>query len=416
MISAVNAVRAARQNRVVILEAVQHAGAISRSRLVTATGLTPATITNAVRELIELQLVRSTGQMAVRRSATAGAPSELLALDGAWHRVLSVHQGVSLIRLGLHDITGQVLASRELAARSGESPRGTVRRVAAGLQQLLRANAADERQVRAVGVGAVGLVDPESGTVRAAPNLGWADVPLRELLENSLGYPVVVRNNVHGMAAGEVRFAGVPERDAVYLYVGTGIGSSIIIGGRVHDGVHGAAGEMGHLMVPGGGRCSCGKVGCLETIAAEPAIVRRASQALAQHLPRGAYKPAVMRLVDLARQGRPEAKAHLVEVAESLGFALAQVVEVVDPGAVILNGVVAEAGELFIDPMAEALHSSAFAVRGRRVAVRAARFGRQAGMVGAATLALDEYVYQPQAEIFALRPAERQAISRARFA
>ena len=410
MITAVNAVRAGRQNRVVILETVQRVGSISRSGLVTATGLTPATITNAVRELIELRLLRATGQLASRRLATAGAPSELLALDGSWHRVLSVHQGVSRVRLGLHDISGQVLASRELPTRPRESARSLVRRVAAALHELMRAHGVADYQIRGVGVGAVGLVDPESGTVRAAPNLGWLDIPLRQLVEDSLGWPVVVQNNVHAMAAGEVRFGGVAEDDAVYVYVGTGIGSGIIIGGRVHDGAHGAGGEIGHLVVPGGGPCTCGKVGCLETIAAEPAIVRRAAF-LAADSSRSAYKPAMARLVKLALHGHSHARAQLVDVAESLGQALAQVVEILDPGAVILNGIIAEAGDLFLDPLGAALHRTAFAVRGRSVAVRTARFGRQAGMIGAATLALDAYVYQPQAHLFAERWAGGRPIS-----
>ncbi|MDQ6671908.1 MAG: ROK family protein [Chloroflexota bacterium] len=414
MISAVNAVRAARQNRVVILEAVQRAGAISRARLVTTTGLTPATITNAVRELIELRLVRSTGQLASRKTATAGAPSELLALDGSWHRVLSVHQGVSLIRLGLHDITGAVLTSRELAARPRESAHGTVRRVSRALHELLRIQAVSREQIRGVGVGAVGLVDPETGTVRAAPNLGWADVPLQALLEDSLGWPVMVRNNVHAMAAGEVRFAGVPEGDAVYVYVGTGIGSGIIVRGRVHDGAHGAAGEIGHLIVAGGGPCTCGKLGCLETIAAEPAIVGQATSLASGNWSPGAHKPSVMRLVELALAGDTRARAVLADVAESLGLALAQVVEIIDPGAVILNGVIVAAGDLFLGPLAAALHRSAFVVRGRSVAVRAACFGRQAGMIGAATLALDEFIYQPRADLFGQRAANRRVKAWAR--
>ena len=415
MIWAVNAVRAARHNRVLILDAVQRAGAISRSQLVSVTGLTPATITNAVRELIELRLVRPTGQLALREAATAGAPSELLALDGAWHRVISVHQGVSLIRVGLHDITGQVLASRELAGRHGEAPRAAVQRMTSAVRELLRDQSVAAEQVRGVGVGAVGLVDPDSGIVRAAPNLGWVDVPLRALLRDALGWPVLVRNNVHGMAAGEVRFAGVPEGDAVYVYVGTGIGSAMIIDGRVREGAHGAAGEIGHLVVRGGRACTCGKIGCLETIAAEPAIIRRARRRVRNNelLP-GAYKPAVARLVELALAGDVRAKAHLREVAESLGLALAQVVEIVDPGAVILNGVIAEAGDLVLGPLAATLHRSAFAVRGRTVAVRAARFGRYAGMIGAATLALDEYVYHPQADLFANRAVDRRTLGWAR--
>jgi predicted NBD/HSP70 family sugar kinase len=402
MLQFVNAVRAGRQNRVVILEAVQRGGAVSRSQLVTTTGLTPATITNAVRELIELRLLRPTGTLVPRAPATAGAPSELLSLDPAWHRVLSVHQGVSLTRLGLHDIAGRVLAAEEIHAQPGQTPEAAVREIGRELRRLVAGEDVERDQVRSVGVGAVGLIDPENGRVRVAPNLGWTDVPLGEWLQAALGWPVVVRNNVHAMAAGEARFVGIPEQDAVYTYVGTGIGSGIIIGGRVRDGAHGAAGEIGHLLVPGGTRCTCGKVGCLETIAAEPAIVSRAGAALGEW-PAGAHKAATARLVELALAGEGWAKAHLVEVAASLGGALAQVVEILDPGAVILNGIIAEAGDLVLGPLARSLHQSAFAVRGRRVAVRRARFGRQAGLVGAATLALDAHVYHPNADLFTER-------------
>ncbi len=395
---AVNAVRAGRQNRVLILEAVQRAGAISRSRLVARTGLTPATITNAVRELIELRLVRPTGRLAPRRQATAGAPSILLGLDPSWHRVLSVHQGVTQIRLGVHDLGGSVLAARELPAIPGETPAAAVRRITTGLRDLVRRQRLAPDQVRGVGVGAVGLVDPISGVVRAAPNLGWSDVALGQMLASALGWPVAVRNNVHGMAAGEVRFGRLPEADAVYVYVGTGIGSGIVAEGKVREGAHGAAGEIGHLTVPGGGPCTCGKVGCLETIAAEPAIVRRAGLAAP-----GQHKQAVARLVELARAGDGAALALLAEVAQGLGRALAQVVEILDPGAVIVNGVIAEAGEAVLGPLAAALHESAFAVRGRLVPVRAASFGRRAGLIGAATLALNEFVYNPEADLFAER-------------
>jgi predicted NBD/HSP70 family sugar kinase len=396
---AVNAVRAGRQNRVLILEAVQRAGAISRSRLVTRTGLTPATITNAVRELIELRLVHPTGRLAPRRQATAGAPSVLLGLDPSWHRVLSVHQGVTQIRLGVHDLGGAVLAARELPAVPGEEPAAAVRRISAGLRDLVRRQGLAPDQIRGVGVGAVGLVDPVSGVVRAAPNLGWSDVALGQMLASGLGWPVTVRNNVHGMAAGELRFGRLPEADAVYVYVGTGIGSGIVAEGRVREGAHGAAGEIGHLTVPGGGPCTCGKVGCLETIAAEPAIVRRAGLAAAP----GGHKQAVARLVELALAGDGSALALLAEVAQGLGRALAQVVEILDPRAVIVNGVIAEAGQAVLEPLAVALHESAFAVRGRLVPVRAASFGRRAGLIGAATLALNEFVYNPEADLFAER-------------
>ena len=398
-----NAITAGRRNRAQVLEVIQRNGQVSRPFLVQSTGLTPGTISNAVRDLIRLGLVRDTGRFAARAKSTAGAPSPLLALDGSWHRVLSIHQGVSRILIGGHDLAGRVLAATELPVHRGEAPAEAVRRMTAGARRVVTGQGWTVDQVGGIGVGAVGIVDVEAGTVRAAPNLGWADVPLRDLLESSLGWPVVVHNNVHAMARGEQRFAGLDEVDAVYVYVGYGIGSGLLTGGRVFRGAHDAAGEIGHLEVTGGGPCTCGKTGCLETVAAEPAIARRARR-LSGNWAIG-DKEAVAELVDRA-PNRPECAALLTDAARALGWALAQVCEVFDPAVIVVNGNVAEAGAAFLDPLAAAIRDATFAAHSREIAVQRASFGRHAGMIGAAAMALDAFVYSPEADLLIERKRE----------
>ena len=392
-----NAVQAGRANRALVLDEVQRREAVSRAVLSRSTGLTPASISNAVRDLIDLRLVRDSGRRAPRRLAP-GAPSTLLELDLDWHRVLAVHQGVSKIRIAGSDLGGNLRATAELPAVAGEPWEQTLGRVAAALKALVRDQGWRPEQVRGTGFGAVGLVDPASGTVRAAPNVGWSDVPVRAHLERALGWPVVVRNNVHAMAAGERRYGSLHDDVAVYVYVGTGIGSGIVARGRVFGGAHGSAGEIGHLRVPAGSLCSCGKRGCLETVAAEPAIAARARLA-------GAPKDAVGRVVERAVAGDREMIAIVAWAGRALGTALAQVAEILDPGAIIVNGIVAEAGDLFLAPLAERLVSLTFAARGRLIDVRAARFGRQAGLVGASALALEAFVHDPSAGLLAGREA-----------
>lgn len=396
----VNASRAARLNRVQLLEAVQRAVTISRSELVRVTGLTPATITNAVRELVDRRLLEETGRAAPRLAARAGAPSYLLALNLDHVRVLAVHQGVTGTRLGIVDLAGTLRAEAALDNLPREPPRATVRRIAEGLRALVAREALPWDRIAGCGVGAVGLVDPGRDSVRTAPNLGWSEVPLGPWLAEELGLPVVVRNNVHGMAAGELRVQGVPEPCALYVYVGFGVGGAVVAGGRVLEGAHGAAGEVGHLAVQGGGRCTCGKTGCLETVASERVLADRA-----RALPgvvSGPTKPAVRRLVELAEGGDEQARPIVDGAARALGEALAQAVEVLDVGAVIMSGELARAKATVLDPVAAGLRESAFAVRGRRVEVRAAAIANP-GLVGAATLALDAFVFHPEAEILAER-------------
>lgn len=398
----VNATRAARLNRVQLLEAVQRAGTISRSELVRVTGLTPATITNAVRELVDRHLLEETGRPAPRLAARAGAPSYLLALNVDHLRALAVHQGVTGTRLGIADLAGRLRAEAALDNLPGESPRVAVRRIADGLRALVAAGGLARERIAGIGVGAVGLVDPGRDSVRAAPNLGWSDVPLGPWLAEELGLPVVVHNNVHGMAAGELRVRGVPEPCALYVYVGYGVGGAVIAGGRVLEGAHGAAGEVGHLAVRDGGPCTCGKTGCLETVASERVLAERARALVGEAA--GQTKPAVRRLVDLAEAGDVRARQLVDQAARALGEALAQAVEVLDVGAIIVSGEIARARTTVLEPLAAMLRESAFAVRGRRVDVRATAVDRP-GLVGAATLALDAFVFHPEAEILAERVA-----------
>lgn len=389
-----NAVSSGRSNRALILREVQRRGAVSRAQLARVTGLTPATITNGVRDLIELQVLADSGEAPPRRRA--GAPSTLVTLNRRWHRVLAVHQGVSRIRLGACDLAGAIVASEELAVITGEPWTRTLERVVARLRALQRSNDLTRERVRGVGVGAVGLVDPETGAVRAAPNLGWFDVPLREHLERALGLPVSVRNNVHAMAAAERRLGGLDEETAIYVYVGTGIGSGLLVEGRVFGGSHGAAGEIGHLSVPGGTACSCGKRGCLETVAAEPAVARRAAIG-------GPHKEAVAKVVGRALAGDREMRRHVRWAGHALGNALAQVAEIVDPSAIVVNGILVEAGDIFLKPLAAQVVARTFAARGRLIAIRPALLGRKAGLAGAGAVALEAFVHDPGHDLLASR-------------
>ncbi|MBO0708397.1 MAG: ROK family protein, partial [Candidatus Dormibacteraeota bacterium] len=292
-----------------------------------------------------------------------------------------------------------------------ESPRATVRRIAGGLRALMAQEGLARERVAGLGVGAVGLVDPGQDTVRTAPNLGWTEVPLGPWLAEELETPVVVRNNVHGMAAGELRVRGVPEPCALYVYVGFGIGGAVVAGGSVLEGAHGAAGEVGHLAVRGGGPCTCGKTGCLETVASERVLAERA-RSLVGGEP-GLTKPSVRRLVDLAEAGEMEARRVVDQAARALGEALAQAVEILDVAAIIVSGELARARATVLEPLAATLRESVFAVRGRHVEVRATEIANP-GLVGAATLALDAFVFHPEAEILAERvsaPMLRGAVS-----
>ncbi len=191
--------------------------------------------------------------------------------------VVGVDLGGTQIRVCLADTGGEILreAKQPTLAREGLQP--VLGRIKETIAQVLQGTPVAD--VLSIGVGSPGPLDPRTGVVIAPPNLpGWHDVPLRDILSQEFGLPVYVNNDANVAALAEQRFgAGRGCSDIVYLTISTGVGGGIICGGQLLLGAHGLAGEPGHITVePDGPRCNCGNVGCLEVMAAGPAIARHA--------------------------------------------------------------------------------------------------------------------------------------------
>jgi len=201
--------------------------------------------------------------------------------DNATLRV-GVDIGGSKVAVLVADATGAVVG-RELAPSVAADPDLAIKQIAAVIRSAVAAAGATMDDVEAVGVGVPGRVDRTTGTVTFAVNLGWQHLPLGERLAATLGVPVAVENDVRTAAAGlhqRAPFGRID--DLAYLSIGTGISAGIVLGGRLHRGVRGVAGEIGHVVLePGGPRCACGLDGCFEALAAGSAIARSARDAVA---------------------------------------------------------------------------------------------------------------------------------------
>ncbi|WP_127480371.1 ROK family protein [Nocardioides pantholopis] len=255
---------------------------------------------------------------------------------------------------------------------------------------------ADGRPVAGVGLAAAGFVDAAGERVMFAPHLPWAGEPVRARLEELWGHPVALDNDANCAARAELRF-GVARAatDALVVTMGTGIGGAVVLGGAMHRGRNGMAGEFGHMqVVPDGQPCECGRRGCWEQYASGNALVRHARA----HLGSG---PGVLRdlcggdpdrvvgpmVSRAAEAGDPVALAAFASVGHWLGVGVANLVAAFDPELVVVGGGVSAAGELLLGPAREALGSSLVGAAQREVPrlVRA-RFGPEAGVVGAADL------------------------------
>lgn len=250
----------------------------------------------------------------------------------------------------------------------------------------------------AVGVGAAGMVEHETGVMRWAPNIAWREIRLRDLVQERIGLPCVVDNDANTAAWGECLYgAGRGLRHMLLVTVGTGIGGGLIQDGRIYRGAHGFAAEIGHVIVePDGPPCGCGNRGCWEQVAGGQALDRLAVEA-ARRDPDGPIgratrgsTPAGPDVVAAAAAGDPVAVKILETVGRRLGEGLAGLANVLDPEAIVVGGGVAEIGPPFLDPARARFVETVEAPHHRpEVPILPALLGNDAGAIGAAAMALE---------------------------
>lgn len=393
-----------RNLQAVLLALLRH-DQISRVRLSRLTGLSTTTITKLVGGLLEQGLVAEDDRDAPANGHRGvGRPQTALRLVPESRWVIGVHLDIDQARLALADLRARPVYTRRLALKPGASAEASLAAIAAAARALAAESGIDPARIIGLGAGVSGLVDPASGVNRFAPNLGWHDVPAAALLGQHTGLPVVVDNNVRAMALGEVMFG--PARDVnalAFVYARIGVGAGFTVGGQIYRGSGAGAGEIGHMtmIVDGGEVCRCGNTGCLETIFSEPALVRLAYRQ-AEREPRGLLarllaEPGsrpIEQVFAAARQGDAAAQALLHDRARYVGAALANVVNIFNPERIVLGGLFVQGADLLLPTIEQTMRARAFAHLGERVVVQTASFGGQAGMVGAAALALDAFFYR----------------------
>ncbi|ARQ71223.1 ROK family glucokinase [Streptomyces marincola] len=306
---------------------------------------------------------------------------------------IGVDIGGTKIAAGLVDEAGTILDTCQVA--TPPSPEGVIEAIADAIKAVGEGTSAE-----AVGIGAAGYVDDKRATVLFAPNIAWRHEALKDKIEQRVSLSVVVENDANAAAWGEYRFgAGTGHDDVVVITLGTGLGGGIIIGGRLHRGRFGVAGEFGHLrVVPDGLLCGCGSQGCWEQYASGRALVRYARQratatpeAAKVLLAEGDGTPEGIEgrhVSSAARQGDPVAIDSFRELARWAGAGLADLASLFDPSAFIVGGGVSDEGDLVLDPIRKSFRRWLVGSRYRPHAqVLAARLGGRAGLVGAADLA-----------------------------
>jgi glucokinase len=302
---------------------------------------------------------------------------------------------------GTKMLVGVVDAQRNVTYRATAPSVGLEQdELIATLERELEAAVDARPEVAAIGLGIPCTIDRERGVAVLAVNLDLADVPIRDLTQERLDLPVSLDNDANAAVLAEHRFgAARGTENAVMLTVGTGIGGGLVIGGDVYRGSTGAGAELGHVVIEADGppcQGNCPNHGCVEALASGTAIARE-GLAAAEREPDSALGRALAdgvtvdgkEVTDAALEGDPIAIGVVEQAGRRLGVALASFANIFDPDVIVIGGGVIAAGDLLVDPARAELAARALPPM-NRTPVKAAELGPDAGMIGAATLAMLE--------------------------
>lgn len=309
---------------------------------------------------------------------------------------IGIDVGGTNVKIALVNDEGQIIYSNSVPTRAEMGYEYTVNNIKQAIYELLKETKLETKDIQGIGFGFPGQVDYKEGIVRNAPNIpGWIEIPIAKIFEDEFNIPTRVDNDVRCAALGELNYgAGKGCENLICITVGTGIGSGLIINGKLARGASNAAGEIGHikLQMNDGPICGCGDTGCFEAFASGPAIVAMAEEYIkggkaTKYREMAGSNPITPYIVsEAAKAGDPVAKRIFTIMGEYLGIGLAGVVNLLNPEKIIIGGGVADAGEILINPLVETLKKRAMKIAGDTVQVVPAQLGNTAGVIGASLL------------------------------
>lgn len=359
----------------------------TRAELAEKSGLARTTISARIDELLRLGLVAPYGE----RVSTGGRPPSLLAMNPAGRVIAGVDLGASHARAALTDLSGEILGERRIDMDIADGPETVLAWVAASVRALLADVGRSTAELAAIGMGLPGPVEHSTGRAINPPIMpGWDRYDVPGHVQRDFAVPVLVDNDVNIMALGE-RHAHQPDvADLTFIKVSTGIGAGLISGGALQRGAQGTAGDLGHVQVSRAERvpCRCGNAGCLEAIAAGPAL----AAALRRE---GVAAETAADVVALVRGGHPAAVAAVRQAGRDLGEVLAALVNLINPSVIVVGGSLAGAGEALVAGIREVVYSRSLPLATQHLRVVGSQAGEEAGVIGAAALAIG-HVLSPE--------------------
>lgn len=364
-------------NRAIIIDSIRRFGRVTQVELVEITGLSPATVSTIVKELVGDGMVDTSSTVRSGRRAQAVTLARRVGLVGG------VHIAPRNLRVVLGDFSHTVLAEQVLPLPSDHKPDTTLDRAVLLLNDRMEQIGADIGELVAIGIGVPAPVDPDTGTLSARGIMrGWDELSLAATFSDRLGCAAYVDNDANlGMLAESVLGEASAASTAVFVRISHGVGAGLLVGGQIHRGHGGTAGEIGHIQInPQGDICRCGHRGCLDTVVG--------TNALLSPLRESHGTLTLGDVIRLALDDDPGCSRVLADAGTAIGGVVAGLGAGLAPEIIVIGGELAEAGEVLLGPLREAVRNGLLSRTSGPVIVTASRLGPLAEATGAMLLAL----------------------------
>lgn len=365
-------------NTAKIVEAVSRFGGLTQVELTEATGLSAATVSAIVKEL------SASGVVETRPTSRSGRRAQMVTMARRAGLVVAVGIGLRSMRVRIADAAHDVVAERAMPLPAEHAIDTVLDRAALLIVDMLELVGADTDELVGVCLSLPAPIDPATGMTAIRGILrGWDDSPIAEPMSRRLGCPVLVENDANLAAIAEAaRGAARGVTDSVAIRASFGASAGIIIGGRLHTGYAGTAGEIGHVQVdPQGAICRCGLRGCLNTVIGSEALLAPLREAYGSLT----YRDVVLR----AAEGDAGCARVVADAATALGTATAALCQIVNPEVVTVGGEMLDAGDVFLTPFTAAVHDATSRHRARPLTVCASDVHPDADLVGGVIHMLD---------------------------
>ena len=309
---------------------------------------------------------------------------------------IGVDIGGTNVKIALVDFDGKIVYSNTVPTRAEMGYEAGVNNIKQAIKELMQETGEGPKTIEAIGFGLPGQIDYKEGIVKNLPNIpGWVNIPLAKMIEEEFSIPTRLDNDVRCAALGELNFgAGKGCENLICITVGTGIGSGIVLNGKLVRGASNAAGEIGHIKMEmsGGPLCGCGDYGCFEAYASGPAIVTMAREYISggksakykEMANDGIITPYIV--AQAALQGDAVSIQIFKQMGKIIGTGLASVINLLNPEKIIIGGGVADAGDILLEPIRKTIIDRAMPIQASAVEVVPAQLANTAGVIGASLL------------------------------